>query len=110
MPICPLEPRGCRFIELHALCDDNPEDLSAVQLKTFSALFRGYRPYLSPPSGAFDCSDSKLATIWRVGTLTTSVCVEDTCIDGPCRERGTHTASIVGFFRTAQAPLIRVEN
>lgn len=93
--ICPLEPRGCRFIELHAVCDDNPEDLSAVQLTAFSALFRGYKPYLASPTGAFDCSDSKLATIWQVGVLTTSVCVEDTCIDGPCRERGQWTGDSV---------------
>ena len=43
-------------------------------------------------AGAFACAASpQLGKIWSVGLESTRSCVEDSCIDGPCRERGEWT-------------------
>jgi hypothetical protein len=94
--ICPLEPRGCRYVEVHVTLDDGASQvtpLSArVELLSIQAMFRCYQSYHSAPQGSFLCpSDPVLERIWLVGSDTTRACVEDSCIDGPCRERGQWT-------------------
>jgi hypothetical protein len=90
--ICPLEPRGCRYVEVHVVCDDSPELVGAVQLMGYAALFRCYGAYHAAPIGAFACAtDAQLGLIWKTGVDSTRSCVEDCPIDGPCRERGQWT-------------------
>jgi len=89
--LTPLEPRGGRYIELHALLDDEVGSLEHVLLLSPSqALYRSYGPYQEDPkAGAFSIpGDTLLTQIWKTGVDTTRSCVEDTCVDGPCRERG----------------------
>lgn len=38
-------------------------------------------------TGSFECSDSLLNDIWRIGSDTVRLCMEDTYIDSPWRER-----------------------
>ena len=38
-------------------------------------------------TGSFECDDGLLNEIWRVGAYTTELCMEDTFIDCPWRER-----------------------
>ena len=90
--VCPLEPRGCRWVEVHVTSNDAPAALDAVRLLSARALFRSYDAYHAEPDGAFACaSDALLTKIWKVGIDTTRSCAEDTAIDGPCRERGQWT-------------------
>ena len=96
--LCPLEPRGCRYIEVHAVYDalpiqDDPTGfLGQIKLVSAVPLFRGYAGMQSEPIGAWHCEgDALLNRIWQMGIDTTRSCTEDTCIDGPCRERGQWT-------------------
>lgn len=95
--ICPLEPRGCRYIEVHGLFDALPiqPDPAAflAQIKLIEAvpLFRGYSAMQASPGGAWHSDDALLNRIWTIGIETTRSCTEDTAIDGPCRERGQWT-------------------
>eukprot|EP00937_MAST-01D_sp_MAST-1D-sp2_P007610 g7610.t1 len=98
LTLVPLEPRGCRYVEVHVVCDDAPAALAQVQLVGATALLRAHGPYHAEPAGAFSCSpaaagegEDALCRIWRVGCGSTRSCVEDACIDGPCRERGQWT-------------------
>eukprot|EP00658_Telonema_sp_P-2_P035079 TRINITY_DN25561_c0_g2_i1.p1 TRINITY_DN25561_c0_g2~~TRINITY_DN25561_c0_g2_i1.p1 ORF type:complete len:481 (+),score=99.07 TRINITY_DN25561_c0_g2_i1:396-1838(+) len=89
LTLTPLEPRGCRYMELHVLSDEYTVDLSHVQLVSASALYRCYDSYHQPPSGGLASQDRPaLARIWSTGADSTRSCTEDVCIDGPCRERG----------------------
>jgi hypothetical protein len=148
--LTPLEPRGCRYIEVHAVCDDDVGDLADVDLIEATALFRCYDEYHAEPLGTFQCAPADTSTgttargttargttrtardasvggisstrtaaaatadaadvqgttgtvqctvdavdsldlIWKTGSDTTRSCVEDSCVDGPCRERGQWT-------------------
>ena len=96
--ICPLEPRGCRYIEVHAVYDALPIQpdpagfLAQIQLVAAVPLFRGYAGMQAEPAGAWSSEgDTLLNRIWRIGIETTRSCTEDTAIDGPCRERGQWT-------------------
>jgi len=89
--LTPLEPRGCRYIEVHVICDDNVGNLNSVTVSGMMALYRCYSSYHVPPGGAFTSSDGVLQLIWKTGADTTRSCVEDSPIDGPCRERGQWT-------------------
>eukprot|EP01047_Picozoa_sp_COSAG01_P054328 COSAG01_NODE_5925_length_3948_cov_37.584631_3_plen_530_part_00 len=95
---CPLEPRGCRYIEVHALCETAPiqpdpvASLAAIKLISAVPLNRGYAPMQLGPAGGWSCAHDPLLTrIWAIGIETTRSCTEDTPIDGPCRERGMWT-------------------
>lgn len=95
--LCPLEPRGCRYIEVHAVYDalpiqDDPAGfLAQMKLVSVVPLFRGYSGMQADPCGGWSSGDALLNQIWRVGIETTRSCTEDTAIDGPCRERGQWT-------------------
>eukprot|EP01051_Picozoa_sp_SAG22_P025778 SAG22_NODE_7805_length_707_cov_0.799342_1_plen_125_part_00 len=70
--------------------------------KPATALYRCYDSYHLPPAGHFEAVENTTAAaadgrsgggpslqkIWDVGAETTRSCCEDSCIDGPCRERG----------------------
>ncbi len=96
--LCPLEPRGCRYIEVHAVYDPLPIQndpagfLAQIKLVSAVPLFRGYSQMQAEPCGGWSSEgDALLNHIWRVGIETTRSCTEDTAIDGPCRERGQWT-------------------
>jgi hypothetical protein len=42
MIVTPLEPRGCRYVEIHAVLDDDNDSLGDVTVSLESALLRGY--------------------------------------------------------------------
>jgi hypothetical protein len=86
--ITPLEPRGCRYVEVHVLHDDDPELLSQVKLIGCTALYRSYAAYHEDPLGGVSAADPIWKQIWQIGSDSTRSCCEDVCIDGPCRERG----------------------
>jgi hypothetical protein len=91
LTVVPLEPRGCRYVEVHVTLDDGPyAALQRVALLGCNAMYRAYDAYHTEPLGRF-AGDAVLERIWRTGSETTRSCVEDTCIDGPCRERGQWT-------------------
>lgn len=95
--ICPLEPRGCRYIEVHGIFDALPIQpdpaafLAGIKLVEAVPLFRGYSAMQASPGGAWHSDDALLNRIWTIGIETTRSCTEDTAIDGPCRERGQWT-------------------
>lgn len=89
--LCPVEPRGCRYVEVHVVCDDAVGDLKNVTVTGVTALYRCYSAYHAEPEGTFTTSDAQLKQIWKTGVDTTRSCVEDSPIDGPCRERGQWT-------------------
>ena len=95
--LCPLEPRGCRYIEVHAIVDKAPiladpaATLADIKLVAAVPLHRGYAPMQAAPTGAWASQEVLLNRIWSIGIETTRSCTEDTAIDGPCRERGQWT-------------------
>jgi hypothetical protein len=90
--ISPLEPRGCRYIEIHVTFDDQPNNISSIHLLSVTAMYRTYSSYHINPIGSFHSKTSSILTeIWEIGSNTTRSCIEDACIDGPCRERGQWT-------------------
>ena len=107
--ITPLEPVGCRYLEVHAsrtrqprrhplapttphpswrlqvhvVLDHGIDPSSPVSLDSVTALFRGYGAYQGAGSGSWACpSDALLERVWRCGVTSTSACVEDSPIDG----------------------------
>ena len=70
--ICPLEPRGGRYVEMHILSDEHTIDLSQVKLLSLSALYRCYSAYHAQPQGELSStSEGDLSRIWSVGADTT---------------------------------------
>jgi hypothetical protein len=50
--------------------------------------------------------DDLLTQIWAVGVETTRSCVEDSCIDGPCRERGQWTGDTLAVSLQVQCSIL----
>ena len=70
--ITPLEPRGCRYLEVHAVCDDANQDVDAIKLVQVKVLYRCYEAYHAEPTGAFQATGSpSLDVIWRTGVEST---------------------------------------
>lgn len=85
--ICPLEPRGGRFAEVHIRCDEG-----ALGSLRFRALERGY---FAPTQASFECSAGSFRRIWEIGVETLRSCCEDAVIDNPTRERGEWTGDVM---------------
>jgi len=86
----PLEPRGCRFLEVHVI--------GAGRLVAAGWDERGWFP---PAIGTFSCGDPLLERIWQVGAETVRACAEDALIDTPLRERGQWTGDVVPAMEVA---------
>ncbi|MBC2593895.1 family 78 glycoside hydrolase catalytic domain [Ruficoccus amylovorans] len=85
----PLQPKGGRFLELHALAD--PEQ---VELREFVFTERVY--FDENIAGSFRCNDELLNRIWTTGVETLRSCSEDAITDNPARERGQWLGDAVG--------------
>lgn len=85
----PLQPKGARFLEVHALAEVNEIPQPKVQFTE-----RCY--YGDDPQGRFSCNDSLLNKIWSVGVSTLRSCSEDAITDNPCRERGQWLGDAIG--------------
>jgi len=76
----PLTPKGGRFMEIHILAPvDKINFIDETVLD---------RCYYNQVQGSFQCNDSLLNKIWKVGINTFLSCAEDALIDNPTRERG----------------------
>ncbi|MFD2329067.1 hypothetical protein ACFSR7_07385 [Cohnella sp. GCM10020058] len=84
-------PRGFRFIEVHIAAA--PSDVASLQVEGV------LRTRYGESAGTFDCSDSQLNAIWRLGVETLRACAEDALIDTPTRERGQWIgdAAVIGM-------------
>ena len=83
-----FDDRPSSLQEVHVLQDDDAT--ASVELTAARALFRGY--YQTAAGGSWACpSDALLQRVWETGLRTTEACIEDSPIDGPCRERGQWT-------------------
>lgn len=74
-----FEPRAFRYMQLEFRGLRRPVALEYVRINQTT--------YPAESVGVFECSDSLLNEIWRVGAYTTRLCMEDTFIDCPWRER-----------------------
>ena len=52
--LLPLEPRGCRYFEIHAVIDDAVASVADVSLVSVSIMARAY--YHTRPLGTFGCA------------------------------------------------------
>jgi len=57
--------------------------------------------YPAEPRGRFRCSDDRLNAIWEAGRLTTLLCMSDTYMDNPSRERQQYGGD--GFMQSLYA-------
>ena len=87
--VCPLHPKGARFIEIHVFAE--PEQIADI-----SVVFEERVYYGEAIEGSFSCNDERLNRIWSVGVETLRSCSEDAIIDNPTRERGQWLGDAVG--------------
>jgi len=73
-----------RYVELHAILDDEPGILEKGDLISAQVLYRCYEAYHEEPSGAFETSgDALLDQIWQTGVTSTRNCIEESYTAGP---------------------------
>ncbi|MFC5406247.1 family 78 glycoside hydrolase catalytic domain [Cohnella soli] len=84
-------PRGFRFLEVHIAAAPS----AVVSLQAEGVLRTRY----GESAGTFQCSDSLLNDIWRMGVETLRACSEDALVDTPTRERGQWIgdAAVIGM-------------
>jgi alpha-L-rhamnosidase len=88
-----FEPRSFRYLQIEfRRCS------KAVSLEHISVNQTTYPVELT---GSFECSDPILNDIWRIGAYTASLCMEDTFIDSPWRDRAQWWADARIESRTA---------
>lgn len=92
-----LQPRGMRYLELIVRGALDGATIHGVGMTR--ALFPG------ADVGAFACSDARLNEIWELGRHTQRVCMEDTYLDCPWRERGLYVADLLVQYHTNLALL-----
>lgn len=86
----PLEPRGGRYLEIHASV---PHDLDAAVLRDARIIERTY--WDEGCDGAVQIGEPLLERIWSLGVESLRSCTEDAVTDNPTRERGQWTGDSV---------------
>lgn len=76
---CSFEPRAFRYLQLDFRNCSKPISLNHVFVREST--------YPVEWKGDFECSDELLNQIWKTGAETARLCMEDTYIDSPWRER-----------------------
>lgn len=79
-----FEPRAFRYIHLEFAWCSKPVKLEYVRVNQTT--------YPVELVGHFECSDNILNDIWKTGAYTTHLCMEDTYIDNPSRDRAQRWA------------------
>lgn len=74
-----FEPRAFRFMQIEFRRCSRPIVLEHVRVNQAT--------YPVDRAGDFECDDRVINDIWRAGVYTTQLCMEDTFIDSPRRER-----------------------
>ncbi|MCX6345158.1 MAG: family 78 glycoside hydrolase catalytic domain [Armatimonadetes bacterium] len=74
-----FEPRALRYMQIEFRRCSGTVALEYVRINQTT--------YPVKNIGSFECSDQLLNDIWRIGAYTTRLCMEDTFIDCPWRER-----------------------
>ena len=74
-----FEPRAFRFVQLEFRRCPEPVALEYVRVNQTT--------YPVRHTGSFECGDALLNRIWETGAYTVQLCMEDTFIDCPWRER-----------------------
>ncbi|MFZ9682701.1 MAG: hypothetical protein ACO3DQ_05785 [Cephaloticoccus sp.] len=85
--LCPLTPRGGRFVEVHVLAPPSRvtfHDATVIE-----------RAYYGEAAGRVVTGDALLDRIWSVGVETHRACAEDAITDNPTRERGQWAGDVV---------------
>lgn len=88
-----FESRAFRYMQIEFRWCSKPVDLEYVRVNQTT--------YPVQAGGTFECSDGLLNDIWRIGAYTTQLCMEDTFIDCPWRERAQWWADARIESRTA---------
>ncbi len=74
-----FEPRAFRFIQIEFRWLSKDVSLSYVKVNQTT--------YPAAVSASFECSDSMLNDLWRVGVRTAKLCMNDTFVNSPWRDR-----------------------
>jgi alpha-L-rhamnosidase len=74
-----FEPRAFRYLQMEFRSLSRALALEYVRVNQTT--------YMSEPIGHFECSDQLLNRIWQTAVYTAQLCMEDTYIDCPWRER-----------------------
>ncbi len=75
-----FEPRAFRYVQIEFRRCPRPVALDYVRVNQTT--------YPVGRTAGFECSDKLINKIWEAGVYTTQLCMEDTFIDCPWRERG----------------------
>jgi alpha-L-rhamnosidase len=75
-----FEPRAFRYLQIEFRRCPRPVEIDHVRVNQTS--------YPVRQTGSFECSDKLVNQIWETGVYTAHLCMEDTFIDCPWRERG----------------------
>ena len=74
-----FEPRAFRFVQIEFRRCPRPVELDYVRVNQTT--------YPVRQVGSFECNDKLLNRVWEAGVYTTQLCMQDTFIDCPWRER-----------------------
>lgn len=88
-----FEPRALRFLQIEFRRCPKPVALQYVRVNQTT--------YPVQITGSFECDDRLLNEIWAAGVYTTQLCMEDTFVDCPWRERAQWWSDARILSRTA---------
>lgn len=88
-----FEPRAFRYAQIEFRRCPRPVALDYVRVNQTT--------YPVRRTATFECSDKLISKIWEAGVYTTQLCMEDTFIDCPWRERGQWWGDARILSRTA---------
>lgn len=88
-----FEPRAFRYLQIEFRRCTKPVALEYVRVNQTT--------YPVQQTGSFECSDDLVNDIWKAGVYTTQLCMEDTYLDCPWRERAQWWADARVSSRTA---------
>ncbi len=76
-----FEPRAFRYLQLDLRGLTGQVSIERIQVQQIA--------YPAPNLGSFECSDEQLNKIWNAGINTLKLCIEDSIVNTPKRERRT---------------------
>lgn len=88
-----FQPRAFRFLQIEFRRCSKPVALQYVRVNQTT--------YPVNPAASFKCSDRLIGEIWEAGAYTTQLCLQDTFIDCPLRERAQWWSEARLLSRTA---------
>jgi len=88
-----FEPRAFRYMQIEFRRCTRPVTVDYIRVNQTT--------YPATQTGVFECSDKLVNQIWEAGVYTAQLCMEDTFIDCPWRERGQWWGDARIISRTA---------